>query len=284
MITIQVEQGTVEWHSLRRSKIGASDCPAILGKSHYKGHTAYSIWRSKVLGKEAEVTSAMKRGKDLESEALQVVCDTLRYEYTPAVAVSTDRPWQMASLDGFNAERNTLIEIKCPGEKVYSSLGKGDIPENWMWQIQHQLAVTGCESAVLYAYNGTDGLFFSIVPDEEKIHELIQAEHNFWFNHVLKVDPPELQKGDFERNDEKAIKWAQAGVSIAENRKYLDELEKAHRAEGIALCEDVSSIVGGVKVTKVFTKGRIDYESIPLLKDVDLEKYRKPGRESWRIN
>jgi putative phage-type endonuclease len=285
MITVSVEQGTVEWHSLRRSKIGASDCPAILGKSHYKGHTAYSIWRSKVLGEEAEVTAAMQRGKDLEAEALKAACDTFKCEFRPIVAVSTTHPWQMASLDGFNDERGTVIEIKCPGEKVFNSIEKGDIPENYMWQIQHQLAVTGVWEGILYAYNGTRGVFITIMRDESMIEELIEAEHNFWFNHVLKFDPPKLQKGDFvERNDEKSIKWAQAGVSIAESRKYLDELEEAHRAEGIALCEGVSSIVGGVKVTKVFTKGRIDYEAIPLLKDIDLEKYRKPGRESWRIS
>ena len=285
MMLLNLDQRSSEWHVLRRSKIGASDCPAILGKSPYKGHTPYGIWKNKVIGEEVQVTSAMQRGSDLESEALAKVCETLGYEFKPVVALSSEKSWQMASLDGYNADRNTLIEIKCPGAKTLASLSNGNIPENWIWQIQHQLSVTGCEEAVLYAYDGESGMLFSIVPDEEKIHELLKAEERFWFKNVIEMEPPELLKGDYvERNDEKWAQLAQDRLLIQGRMKDLEALEKANREALIALADGASSEGAGVKLTKYFTKGRIAYESIPLLEGLNLDVYRKAGKESWRIS
>lgn len=39
----------------------------------------------------------------------------------------------------------------------------------------------------------------------------------------------------------------------------------------------------GVTVQKITRKGNIDYSSVPALIGVDLEQYRKPETESWRI-
>jgi len=40
---------------------------------------------------------------------------------------------------------------------------------------------------------------------------------------------------------------------------------------------------GGIKLSKVVSKGTIDYKAIPELAGVDLEKYRKKPTECWKI-
>lgn len=63
----------------------------------------------------------------------------------------------------------------------------------------------------------------------------------------------------------------------------LREKEKACKEQLIALSDGVSCKGNGVKITKYFRQGTIDYKSIPELKDVDLDKYKKDPSEFWRI-
>jgi hypothetical protein len=39
----------------------------------------------------------------------------------------------------------------------------------------------------------------------------------------------------------------------------------------------------GVKVIRKFNRGRICYDSIPEISQMNLEEYRKPPSESWMI-
>jgi hypothetical protein len=71
---------------------------------------------------------------------------------------------------------------------------------------------------------------------------------------------------------------------IKDRMKEDEELEKICREGLIYLSNGKSSKGCGISLTKVFKKGNIDYSKIPELKGVDLEKYRKPIQESWRIN
>ena len=52
----------------------------------------------------------------------------------------------------------------------------------------------------------------------------------------------------------------------------------------IEMANDANTMGNGVRVTKYFRKGNIDYTSIPNFNEVDLEKYRKPGSFNWRVS
>ena len=63
-----MQQNTEEWLEFRRDKIGASDAPIIMGKSPWK--TPHQLWEEKIgVRTSSYETAAMRRGKDLESEA-----------------------------------------------------------------------------------------------------------------------------------------------------------------------------------------------------------------------
>ncbi len=189
-IFIDVEQRTEEWHNLRRDKIGASACPAIMGESPYA--TPGDVWDQMVLGKETKVTPAMQRGTDLE-DAARIMFNTFhRTNFEPAVTVSQEFPFMMASLDGIDQNIKKILEIKIPGKTVFQKCLDQEIPEYWKWQIQHQLAVTGYQEAILYVFKEDNGLTFYIRRDETKIKKLIEAEGDFYYHHVLEFSRPEL--------------------------------------------------------------------------------------------
>ena len=69
------------------------------------------------------------------------------------------------------------------------------------------------------------------------------------------------------------------------NQKLRDikEEEKKVRASLIGMCHNQSSKGGGIFVRKIVEKGRVDYGSIPELKNVNVDVYRKQSIEKWKI-
>ena len=55
------------------------------------------------------------------------------------------------------------------------------------------------------------------------------------------------------------------------------------KAALIALASHTSESGAGVKVSRYWKTGNIDYKKIPELKGVDLEKYRGAAREEVRV-
>lgn len=285
MKIIDLEQGTPEWLEFRRSHLGASDCATIMGEDPYR--TPYQLWKQKVLDETVIVTPAMKRGSVLEPEARKKIEQQDEVEYPPVCVVSEDFPWMMASLDGLSKD-GVILEIKCPTETTFNSILNDDaliIPIHWQWQVQHQLCVTGLKEAILFIFSERGAVKISITRDELMIASLIEKERDFWNKHVLAYCAPALSDEDFEeRNDlvweELAIRWRDANRARLEAEKEEDAVRKLL----IEAAGDKSCRGGGIKVTRFSKAGNIDYKSIPNLKDIDLEKYRKPDTVQWRIS
>lgn len=191
MKILDIAQGTKEWLELRRTKITATDCAAILGKSRYK--SPHMVWREK-MGKSVNVDNeAMKRGRDLEPEAREYFNKKFELNCVPVVALSDENPWQMASLDGWDADKKVILEIKCPGESTFRAAQGGELQEEYMWQCMHQLAV--CPEAIhnclCYYFKGSEGVEtveMTIDRSESVIGVLNAAERAFF----VSFDEPPL--------------------------------------------------------------------------------------------
>jgi hypothetical protein len=60
---------------------------------------------------------------------------------------------------------------------------------------------------------------------------------------------------------------------------------KKEAREEIVNISGGDSIQGhGVKLTRYWTKGSVDYKKIPELQNIDLDKYRKQGKEQIRLS
>lgn len=285
MKIIDVKQGSPEWHALRRTHIGASECAAIMGQDPYK--SAYQIWRNKVFGEPTVDNYAMKQGRELEPVARKLLEEIMGIEFPPVTCISEGYPWMMASLDGLSAE-NTVLEIKCPLEATFSKLMANDgltIPATWQWQIQHQLCVTNLKKAILFVYNESKSVQIEVPRDEDMISQLIEKEGHFWHQYVLKFERPPYEADEVEKRIdvdwiEKADKWQRAKRALLD----AEAVEESARNELIDATDGRNTEGGGVKVTKYSRQGNVDYKSIPELQDVDLEPYRKPSTVSWRVS
>lgn len=277
-----VKQNTPEWLELRKTKIGASDAPVIMGVSPWK--TPFALWEEKLGLREGQATNfAMQRGHDLEPVALQAYNDYTGNCASPEVAFHKERDWMMASLDGVSLDREVIVEIKCPGAPDHELAAKGTVPDKYMPQVQHQLAVFDVTMAHYFSYRDGDFRLIEIERDDKYIAKMYAKEDDFW-KRWQNFEPPALTERDYVERDDTV--WISTASEWQEIQRQLEELkakEKAHREQLIALASDHNTKGAGIRVQKVVRRGSVDYKKVPQLEGVDLDKFRKAPVETWRL-
>lgn len=132
-----MEQGSIEWLNLRKTKITATDSCVIMGASHWK--TKIQLYHEKMSPENKNFTNAaMQRGIDLEPVARDLFFIKTGIQMHPQVVVSD---WAMASLDGICDMGMHILEIKCPGPKDHAIALEGKVPDHYYPQLQHQMWV-----------------------------------------------------------------------------------------------------------------------------------------------
>jgi putative phage-type endonuclease len=283
MKKIEVEQGSPEWLSWRKTVITATDASIIMGNNPWD--TPYKCWQKKLgLIEEKASNEAMERGKRLEPEARAMFIERHGIDMKPMVVESTEFDFLGASLDGISDGEGLLLEIKCGGAKLHDMAAKGEIPAYYQDQMQHQLLVTGADKCFYYSYNGTDGICIDVLPDPEFKAKFMPKAREFW-KCVALNEPPALQDADYKDMSENPI-WEMNAMEyrkINEEIKGLEEVKESLRKELINLCQDQSCLGDGIKIMKTSVRGRVDYDVIPELKGIDLDKYRKSSTTTWKI-
>lgn len=178
--TISLEQNTPEWHRWRRSGIGASDAPCLMGEDPWK--SAAALTQEKLFPRSGRsINAAMRRGLALEPVARASYCRVRKIIVHPACVQSSDRPWMRASLDGLNESEKLAVEIKC-GLSCYKRTAFGRaVPRCYYGQLQHILAVLDYASIDFWCYSpGRPPLHLVINRDDGYISRLIAREKEFW--------------------------------------------------------------------------------------------------------
>lgn len=116
----------------------------------------------------------------------------------------------------------------------------------------------------------------SLDKNEDYIKSLMGLDYD-----ILKLENDKIRHE--ERCDDFWIEKANKFKHIIKTIKHLEEIGKELRNDIITMADNKNIFGGGIIVTKCTRKGNIDYSSIELLKEVDLEYYRKPASEYWRI-
>lgn len=275
-------QNTPEWLEFRRKKIGASDAPIILEVSPWK--TPYQLWLEKTSGVLPATSARQKRGVELEELARQTFEKKTGMIMFPKVILHPTFDWMMASLDGIDIDGQSIVEIKCPGQTDHDTAKAGKIPEKYIPQLQHQLAVTGLKLAYYFSFDGSEGVIVEVERDNDYIERMIDLEKAFW-ECVESCSPPPLKDRDFVNRQDGD--WIEASQKWLEAQKRLGELEneeKSLRELLIRMAGSQSCKGGGVRLTRSMRKGVVQYAQIPELQDIDLEKYRKGPSEIWRLS
>lgn len=192
---IPADPGDPAWAEARKSFLGASDAPAVLGLSPWR--TPLDVWAEKVgLVEGSPPTLATRLGHELEDMIARLWCEqhpdadvrnarqTVRHPDRPWIAASTDRE---VGDDG-------LLECKLVGGRQTGNWDDG-IPLYVQAQAQVQMAVTGrlwVDVCSLHAGNGWQHRIERVERDDTTIANIVDQLDLFWHGHVVTGNPPEL--------------------------------------------------------------------------------------------
>jgi putative phage-type endonuclease len=286
MKIINVEQGSPEWLAWRKTVITATEACILLGNNPWKD-TPYKCWQRKLgLLEEKKSNDAMERGKRLEPFIRERFIKKQGINMTPTVVESSEYSFLGASLDGLSDCGKYIQEIKTGKESLYQAALEGIIPMYYMNQVQQQLLVTGAEKC-FYTVGSEDvekDVTIEVYPDPDFEKAFIPEARAFW-KCVAFSEPPALQDADYKDMSGES-NWnfhSSEYRKVDEMIKELEKVKETHRKELIKICGDQSSLGNGVKVMKTNVRGRVDYEAIPELKVIDIDKYRKASTTTWKI-
>ena len=184
-----------EWLDWRKKGIGGSDVSVVCGINQYQ--SPVELWMEKTNQlPHQEAGEAAYWGTQLEA--------LVRSEFTKRTGIvvapvkqllqSEEHPFMLANLDGVCEHPiygSCIFEAKTAS--AYKTENWNDkIPDEYMLQIQHYMAVTGYQGTYIAVLIGGNTFRWKFVErDEELITMLIRLEREFW-NHVQDMTPPPL--------------------------------------------------------------------------------------------
>ncbi len=185
-------QGTNEWKSARKMRLGASEIASVLRISPYK--TRLQLWEEKVGRRFSPDISRMphvKRGIDAEPEARRLLSSIMNCDYKTPVLVHPEHPWMVASLDGLGDDH--VLEIKTMGVDKHRQVARGVIPDYYECQVRWQMMVAGVGRGCLASYRPEDRTLYWHWIVKEPVWEIYAMDEavKFW-KHVT----DETQPGD----------------------------------------------------------------------------------------
>ncbi len=185
----ELVQGTSAWLAWRRGGLGASDAPAVMGVCPWLDLD--TLWLDKT-GRRgpAPWNGAMLRGQRLEPVARALYIRTLGIEVEPICLEHATERWMRGSFDGLSADGRVALEIKCPGASAHASAVRGRVPDHYVPQLQHLLAVSGARVCHYWSYREGRTALVEVAPDPAYIARLIERERAFW-RHVVEDRRPE---------------------------------------------------------------------------------------------
>ena len=188
-----------DWLEYRKQGIGGSDASVVCGINRYK--SPVELWMEKTDQMPSqEAGEAAYWGTQLEPFVRAEFTKRTGIEviHTMQLLQSEEHPFMLANLDG-------ICDVpdvgKCIFEAKTASAYKASewedtIPDEYMLQVQHYMAVTGYAGTYIAVLIGGNTFKWKFVErDEELISMLIELESAFW-NHVQDSTPPPLDGSD----------------------------------------------------------------------------------------
>lgn len=188
-----------QWLEWRRKGIGGSDASVVCGINKYR--SPIELWLDKT-GQAAfeEAGEAAYWGTILEP--------VVREEFTKRTGIGVKHlkqllqhenyPFMLANLDGIceTPDHGTCIFEAKTASAFKAAEWDDKIPDEYMLQIQHYMAVTGSHAAYIAVLIGGNTFKWKLIErDDELITMLIDLEADFW-KHVTDMTPPPLDGSD----------------------------------------------------------------------------------------
>lgn len=187
-----------EWLQARRLGIGASDSPAILGKSRWA--SALHVYLEKT-GEmpPAPATPEQIAGLELEPYVAQIysrVCGRDVSRFDRVIHQHMDLEWMLCSPDFYIKRPEGVSDelLECKTSQTHDGWGDEgtcQVPEGYYVQAQHQMFVTGFRRVVFaLLVRGVEFSTYVVDYDEAFCKGMVDILRTFWHDHVLARNPP----------------------------------------------------------------------------------------------
>lgn len=185
-----------DWLKYRSKGIGGSDVSVICGINKYK--SAVELWMEKTGQIEpTEAGEAAYWGNVMEPIVRNefALRTNLKVKIVKAILKHPTKSFMLANLDGIIKDHicgECIFEAKTASVYKQNDWEDDKIPEAYMLQIQHYMAVTGYKRTfIAVLIGGNQFKYKTIERDDELIEMIIKLEEDFW-SHVLDNTPPQI--------------------------------------------------------------------------------------------
>jgi len=284
-----------EWLKWRTKGIGGSDASIIAGVNKFK--SIFQLWLEKtgqIVPEESE-SEYTHFGNVLEPVVKKEFTRRtgLKVRAKKMLLQSEEYPFMLADLDGVVYENGEMCIFEAKTANAYKKeVWEEGVPEEYSYQVQHYMAVTGAKKTYIAALVGGNHFYFhEVARDEEMIQGIIRMEKEFWENCVLNGREPLADGSDATTaflNDrykegngnsvvlpEEALKLCESFDSLSEQLKTLKEQKDAVANQlKEYLKENETGTVGGRVVSwKVVTTTNFDKSRLAKENKEIYEKY-----------
>ena len=283
------------WLEYRKKGVGGSDASVVCGINRWK--SPVELWMEKT-GQlpYQEAGEAAYWGTVLESLIKTEFTKRTGIKVIPVnqILQSEDHPFMIANLDGTCQHPDFGM---CVFEAKTSSAYRAtewdnSIPDEYMLQIQHYLAITGYMGAYIAVLIGGNTFKWTFIErDEELISMLIHLEGNFW-KHVQEGVPPPLDgseasakfiserfpdslpKSKIELPESAIDLIRQYEVARQMGDEYIEQKQEAENLLKQMMGEHEIGTVGGRIITwKSVSKEQIDSKTLKIEQPILYQKY-----------
>ena len=211
-----MEQGSDQWLQWREKGLGGSDVAVILGISPFT--TPLQLYKDKLGIEKREYDKYITdKGHYYEGVLRTKFEMTDERDFPPVCMIHKDHSHRRVSLDGWDADTRTVLEIKLVGKDVFKLAKNHQLPEYYMAQMQYQMDIAearegvylaGIEGADQFGAKSIEDWTIVIVkPDAALVDNINSAVDGFWFSNLQKEVPPPLSHEDtLQLDSEEAIR------------------------------------------------------------------------------
>ena len=184
------------WLQARTTGVGGSDIAAILGLSKWKTPLQVYLEKRGEIGPQPD-NDAMRWGRYLEPVVRQAYADATGNEVRVIDQMVRHPLYEhmIANLDGFvlpdDGPRRVFEAKTARSAEGWGEPGSDHIPQQYLLQVQHYMAVTGFIVAdVAVLIGGSDFRIYEVPEDRELQDMICDACAEFW-QRVQEGNPPE---------------------------------------------------------------------------------------------
>lgn len=188
-------------HATRRTGIGGSDIPALLGLSRFKTPMDVYLQKLQLVPPSSGDTGPQEWGHRLEPVILQALAERHGLTYHPAPGtVRASQVWEHALYtpdgvgDGFVAEAKNRSVFTADG---WGPDGGAVIPEDVLAQVQWGMLCLDQPVAYVGALiGGNDFRSYVIAANPAYQQRCLEVAQRFWTTHIIPEVPPPLDGSD----------------------------------------------------------------------------------------